>query len=105
MTPTTTCPMFDTPNCRFFSFETQVVTYSPLIEDPKSKRLIAGSMLHKKVVSGTGCFCNNASMWVDRLKYCPARWGLYRHHTGKKADGAGTYPDSQTIVAPSILFR
>jgi len=101
---TTTCPMFDTPNCRFLSEESMLIPFNKLVENPKTNRLEPAkeTMMRKEPL---GTFCNNASMWVDRLKYCPARWGLHRHHTGKKADGTGTYPDSQTIVAPSILFR
>ena len=98
----TTCPLFDTPNCRFLSQECIIVPYALLIEDPKTKRLSAGSTLHKK--EPVGLLCNNDGEWVtDKKKLCPARWGLHRQHYGGRM--GGVYPDSQIVVAPSILFR
>jgi hypothetical protein len=98
------CPMFETPNCRFFSFETQIIPYAPMIEDPRTGRLQHGSIMHKKVMAGTGCFCNNVGSWVSELTYCPARWALHGvASSGRVADGTGVY--TEPVVVPSILFR
>jgi len=39
-----------------------------------------------------GEMCNNISHWVKDLKYCPARWGLYRAHYGERE--GGVYSDT-----------
>jgi len=98
------CPMFNTPNCRFLSHEHIIVPYAPLLEDPKSKRLIAGSVAYRK--EPIGLLCNNDGEWVtEHKKLCPARWGLTRHNMGCRVPGCGVYPDSQVVSAPSVLFR
>ena len=83
------CAQFDTP-CRFCSQETLVVPYAPLVEDPKSKRLIAGGVAHR--IEALGAWCNNSSQWCRELTQCPARVGLaYEPRCGQNADGTGSY--------------
>ena len=85
----TRCNQFDTP-CRFCSQETLTVPYAPLIEDPKSKRLIAGSVVHRS--EPLGQWCNNSSQWCRDITQCPARLALaYEPWCGKKAEGTGSY--------------
>lgn len=96
------CPFFN-DNCRFCSHEHLIVPYARLIENTKTKRLEPGATEHMPVP--LGAFCNNVGVWVSDLKYCPARWALANSHHGVLADGTGCYPDSQIVMAPSILFR
>jgi len=85
----TRCNQFDTP-CRFCSQETLTVPYAPLIEDPKSKRLIPGSVAHR--IEPLGTWCNNISRWCKDVVQCPARLALaYEPWTGCKAHGTGIY--------------
>ena len=83
-------------SCRFASHEHLIIPFAPLLPDPRTGRLVAGSVQHKKEMIGT--YCNNLSSWVRDLKYCPARWGLTRvPSVGIRADGCGEYKDSQII--------
>ena len=89
-----TCPMFG-DSCRFASHEHLIIPFAPLLPDPRTGRLVAGSVQHKKEMIGE--YCNQAG-WVKDLHYCPARWGLHSvMSTGIRADGCGTYKDSQII--------
>ena len=92
------CPLFNDPDCRFCNGEMRIIPYSPLVE--KNGRLVPGLIEHRKELIGE--MCNNVSQWVTDLKYCPARWGLYRASVGVRADGCGTYKDSQ--VLPDDIF-
>ena len=94
-----TCSLFN-DHCRFCSHEHIIIPFAPLLPDPRTGRLVAGSVQHKKEMIGE--MCNNVSQWVKDLKYCPARWGLYRASVGVRADGCGTYKDSQII--PDDIF-
>ena len=83
------CIQFDTP-CRFVSNEVLVVPYALLVEDPRTKRLIAGSVVHRS--EPLGQWCNNSSAWCSSLSQCPARLALaYEPWCGQKADGTGSY--------------
>jgi hypothetical protein len=99
-----TCPMFQ-DDCRFCSHEHMIVPYAPLIEDPRSKRLIAGPVEHRK--EPVGFWCNNVSEWVEHLRYCPARWGLHSvTSSGQRAGGCGVYPDAygQSLIPREDVF-
>jgi hypothetical protein len=102
-----TCPMFQ-DECRFCSHEHMIVPYAPLVEDPRSKRLIAGPVEHRK--EPIGYWCNNVSEWVEHLRYCPARWGLVgsvnRLVGCARADGCGVYPDAygQSLIPREDTF-
>ena len=87
----TRCNQFDTP-CRFCSQETLTVPYAPLIEDPKSKRLIAGSVVHRS--EPLGQWCNNSSQWCRDITQCPARLALATRHGfvwAHRVGGTGIY--------------
>lgn len=89
------CEPFAT-HCRFCSQEVLVVPYAPLIEDTRSKRLIAGSTAHR--IEALGTFCNNICKWARDVQCCPARWGLSSvPKVGVRADGCGVYMDSQEL--------
>ena len=82
-------------SCRFASEECLIIPFAPLLPDPRTGRLVAGSVQHKKEMIGEYC---NQMGWVRDLHYCPARWGLTRvPSVGIRADGCGTYKDSQII--------
>jgi len=82
------CTRFDTL-CRFCSKEMVVIPYSPLITDPRSKRLIAGAVEYRG--ESLGEWCNNLSQWCNTVNKCPAREGLAAYGCGIKADGCGVY--------------
>jgi len=85
----TKCTAFDTL-CRFVSNEVLVVPYAPLIADPRTKRLIAGSVVHRS--EPLGQWCNNTSHWCKEIVQCPARLALaYEPWCGQKAEGTGSY--------------
>jgi hypothetical protein len=99
----TTCPMFQ-DKCRFCSHEHMIVPYAPLVEDPRSKRLLPGPVEHRS--EPLGYWCNDISQWVEDLKYCPARFALHRYHTGRVADGCGVYSDAygQSLIPREDAF-
>jgi hypothetical protein len=81
------CEAFDTP-CRFCSKESLIVPFATLVEDPRSKRLIAGPVEHRSESLGT--MCNQLSKWTRDVTQCSARLGLV-HWCGIKAEGTGIY--------------
>lgn len=86
------CTMF-LDNCRFCSHEHHYIPYTPLVENKKTMRLEIGATNIRKELIGE--FCNNIGGWVQDLKYCPARWGLYGiATTGYLSDGCGVYSDA-----------
>ena len=97
-----TCPMFG-DSCRFASHEHLIIPFAPLLPDPRTGRLVVGSVQHKKEMIGE--MCNNIGGWVHDLHYCPARWGLHSvMSTGIRADGCGEYKDDQTLPAEDIFL-
>jgi len=107
------CEAFDTP-CRFVSNEVLVVPYALLVEDPRTKRLIAGSVVHRS--EPLGQWCNNISAWCASLTQCPARLALaYEPWCGQKADGTMSYAKligsmemkalmSERVIGQQVLF-
>ena len=91
MPPYPICPMFQT-QCRFCSHEHHTIPFARLVEDPRTKRLIAGPIEHRREL--IDIWCNNVGNWVKDLNWCPARWGLYRNPIGIRADGCGEYSDA-----------
>jgi hypothetical protein len=88
---TPTCPLFQDTDCRFCSHEHLIIPYAPLVEDPRTHQLRPGLTEHRREMIGE--MCNNVSLWVRDLTYCPARWGLTSFQNGKRAEGTGVYPD------------
>ena len=98
------CPLFNDTNCRFLSLEHRFIPITTLVENPKTKRLEPGATTIKTELVGE--MCNNVSKWVKDLKYCSGRWGLYGvASSGVRADGCGTYLDSQVIPGGIFLIE
>jgi hypothetical protein len=95
------CEAFDTP-CRFCSAEHLIVPFAPLVEDPRSKRLIAGPVEHRSESLGT--LCNQLSKWTRDITQCPARLGLV-YWCGEKAPGTGVYARIHTEAEMRWMVR
>jgi hypothetical protein len=97
----TQCPEYST-HCRFCSKESIIIPFARLIEDPQSKRLIAGPVEHRRESLGT--LCNQLSMFTKDVTQCPARLGLVMW-TGIKADGCGIYSKLHTDAEMRDFMR
>lgn len=98
------CSMFK-DDCRFCSHEHQYIPYAPLVENQKTLRLEVGITNIRKELIGE--WCNNISDWIEKLSYCPARWGLYGVPAiGLRADGCGVYSDTygQSQIPQDDIF-
>lgn len=62
--------------CRHCSMEKTSRSFTVLGKDPKTQLFVP--LKQSKVTVDLGAFCNNISMWVEDMHYCPSRWALYR---------------------------